>query len=253
MKKIKLFTLSSFLFVMHTFLAMQSPVLEKLAQKHCPPAHVIKCIEKNKKRIMELRYDRGNGQIMQPFGYLKECPDVYFKGTRIDRLVNAERMRKCIEQYNLKLKVIRKYIYNIDGTWIVLADRVDVCHDSFELTLQECQDIYELAKRTAYFDWNFTCNWMRDTQGALVCCDTENGSFCKETSSFKWVYNYLHECIGMFWNTIVTDQKIIEYAQQKKEDMKGFEGRLTITPLHEQTQYDDPELDFEEVKKLLKI
>jgi hypothetical protein len=160
---------TKYIFVCPAHFFRQSPLLEAFAKKYAPPAHVVKFIENNKKQIMDLSGEHKEKQS-KAFGYLKECPDVYFKGTRVDRLINAERMRSCIEKYNLKLKVVKKYIYNVDGAWIVLADRVDICGDSF----------------------------------------------CKK-SSFKWVYNYLHECIGMFWNTIVSDSKITAYAQQKKK------------------------------------
>lgn len=235
----------------HFSSGMDSSLLQKFADRYTPQKHVVAFIENNKQKVMDLRSDQLRHTRGKAFGYTKECPDVYFKGTIIDRLINAERMRSCIEKYKLRhLKMVKKYIYNLDGTWIVIADYIKASNSYVEITLDEVKELYELAKRTGYWDWYFGHNWIRDQQGFLVCCDSEDGSFCKE-SSFRWVYNnYLYEDLSPSWNNMLCCSSIKRYAQEKKEEMKGFEGDITVIPLCQQTQYDDPELDFEEVKRL---
>ena len=54
----------------------------------------------------------------------------------------------------------------------------------------------------------------------------------------------------MWQNTELFGEGVLSYAEQQKKELMGRQE--FITPLHCNTQYDDPEIDLEEVKKLLK-
>jgi hypothetical protein len=249
MKKIRVLGFSGFLCWLSLCSAMQSPLLEKFAQKYAPPEHVVKFIEQNKKRVMSLYSGEWVKARGTAFGYIPECPDVYFKGMNIERLINAERMRTCIKQHQLDLGVAKKYIYNINGTWIVIAEHI-TCHSHpCCISSNEFKHLYDIAIKTSYWDWNFGSNWLRNEKGLLVCCDTEDISFCAEESTYEWVYHYLHD--QMWNNTELFGEGVLSYAGQQKKALMGL--KESVTPLHCNTQYDDKELDFDEVKKLLKI
>lgn len=223
--------------------------LETWAQKYAPPKHVANFIEHNQERVMALRTIEFQPGRAMAFGFLKECPDVYFKGTSLERLINAERMRVCIKRHKLtSLDVARKYLYNVNGTWIVIAEYVTEVSDDKRINLDEFKHLLELAQRTGYFDWNFGANWVRDQRGKLVCCDTEDGSFCKSNSSLQWVYEYLWNAIGNLFFT----QEALSYAQEYKKTLEGTCEEIKVPALCDDTQYDDPEIDIANIKNLVK-
>lgn len=247
MNKMPLLLFIGFLCRLALCVGMQNPLLEKFAKTYAPPNHIVTFIEQNKTTILNLQYQNGNSA----FGKMSECPEIYFKGIGIERLINAERMRSCIERYKLtNLDVAKKYVYCLNGYWIVIAQTIEPATQPSNITLSEFKQLYELAKRTGYWDWNWEdgYNWIRDTQGRLVCCDTEDDSFCKEKSSRAWVYHYLYD--QMWKKTELFGPGVLSYAEKQKKKLIGLQEY--VTPLQMNTQYDDPEIDFEEVKKLVR-
>ena len=167
----------------------QSPLEQQFLQQYAPPKEIIALIEANKKLILRNRC----------FGAFKELPGIYFKGYDIERLINAELMDECIKYHKLTcLNVAKKYVYNLDGKWIVLADMVEFNphqQSNMSLSFEEIQQLALLAEKTAYYDWGSfpTRNWVRATNNKLFCVDTENGSF-SSSSDVLYLLERLYVC-----------------------------------------------------------
>ena len=74
-------------------------------EKYAPPQEIITLIEKNKKFIP----DGFLGDSF--FGKVKELPEIYFKGSDINRIINAYRMKQIIEKHSLTYSVSQKNIF----------------------------------------------------------------------------------------------------------------------------------------------
>ncbi len=150
--------------------------LDLFLERYAPPADLCVFIEQNKenKRL-------GWGT----FGKLQGFPGIFKKGKGvfgIERLINAERLRKCIEIHNLFcLKVPRKYVYRINDEIFVFAEcigggSVGNNVSNRDLTLEEIKQLTILIEETGFSDIH-SDNIIRDNENKLVFIDTESKSF----------------------------------------------------------------------------
>lgn len=186
---------------------------------------------------------------------------LYHKGDAIERLVNAVRMKKCIEKYNLYLlDVADKYLWQARGThwgkeWRIFARLIQGECAQFKISSELLEQLMVLAEETGFNDWGASgdtpkktdclgCNWIWDSKRKkLVCIDTEDRSFfdyhyCKRDSLHKlrrWENLMDVEAIGRFY------QRIAELENSR-------EGYQRYISLPYNSAYDD-EIDFEKVKK----
>jgi hypothetical protein len=255
--------------------AQELTTLEKFAQRYAPPADVIELLEKYKELVLKL----------DKRGHLKEIPHFFiktadtsqrFQAHLLHRVVNAERLRRCIARHGLnRLEVVKKYIYKLeglwinegtcalrlDGKWIVLAEKVNFKPQQLELSLQEVQQLAVLAEKTLYRDWGFARaigngpkyagnNWVRSEKtGKLVCIDTEDRSFEEgeghdlSGKPLPVVFGHLSEAIA---NHCDSRFKARRWLRKYKKSRKNVRAGLS---LNRSREYDDPDLNFEEVKK----
>lgn len=274
MKKIFFFVVMGMYCINFCLTAHELTALEQFAQTYAPPMDVIELLEKYKELVLTL----------DKRGVLKEIPNFFikiedtssrFKAQLLHRVVNAERLRRCIEKYKLHLEVVKKYIYKLegvwvlrdkkairlDGKWIVLAEKVNFKRQRLSLSLQEVQHLALLAEKTLYRDWGFARvvnggaqysgnNWVRNEKtGKLICIDTEDRSF-EQGEGRNLSGKPLGVVFGYLSDDLV-DKCDCDYASRRwlrkyKKSKKNVPAGLS---LNHSTLYDSPDLDFEEVKR----
>lgn len=222
-------------------------LLEKFTQKYAPPKEMCEIIEKNKEKIITseehiIKLDSFFVKYAHLQGYPKEESRKRILAV-ICRLINAERMREYIQRNNLTcLDVAKKYVYKIDDHWVTIAEAIQQNDNSSILSLPEVQQLYQLAQGTGYADWGFcrtnnTQNWIRDIRNKLVCIDTEDTAF----------FNYdgldTHNLLNCF-----SAMSLQAYLWVIKQCIT-LQSINDNTELPNVTTFDDPEMNFEEVKR----
>jgi hypothetical protein len=231
--------------------------LKEFIEMFAPPLNIQETIESNK----DIK-----------FGFLEgrdKSANVYAKGRNFSRLFNAERMRNCIESNNFTtLAVPKKWIYKVNGQWRVYAEYIP--SKKVKFTLEEIKELVEFAEQTGYSDWSrvmklsdevfvsVSPNVIADERnGKITIIDTEDRSFkapgvmypdesfpkkCKLQSAYS-LYKY-------FDDDMEDDARkwLDDYIIYLKDNS---EGRTIIDSLPWSGQFDDPNFDFEKIKKEL--
>lgn len=250
------------------------PAFDTFAQRYAPPPYAIALIEKHKELVLNIKKR----------GVLKELPQFFIKvadaahgaSKLIHRVVNAERLRRCIRHHNLHcLEVVKKYLYRVtgiwlskktgavrlDGKWIVLAEKIDFTPQKLHLSREELQQLAILAETALYRDWGVARaidggeryagnNWVRNIKtGKLTCIDTEDRSFEAGTGvnisgcTVKVILDYLSD-------ELLQDCKCRFRARRWLRKRKKKMGAIVLgKSLNHSTEYDDPDLNFEQVKR----
>lgn len=183
MKKLLLLAAVAVIGCINTCFGMQlMQKFEKFTQKYAPPKGMTQLLDEQKTFIKQEFIDTAKKG---------EFSGIFIKGREVSRVVNAERMRACMRENNLDcLGVPKKYMYNLDGNFIVIAQCVRYEKKPLELQLKEVQQLATLAEETGYVDWKLDIeglsNWVRSYSGKLICLDTEDLSFLgtKECKAF---------------------------------------------------------------------
>lgn len=179
--------------------------------------------------------------------------------TVIERLINAERMRECIKRHKLhRLAVTEKYLHkSVCGCqwklyvrWIAEPQcQQDQQPCSYAFDLELVQQLAKLAEETGFYDWQKT-NWLFDyddgisVQGKLTFIDTENRSF-QVGENYKW---YFVESLFQLGEYMSQDAQ--QWLVQRVADLKlSAEGNIISLPLPCNTQFDDPAINIENVKR----
>ncbi len=208
------------------------PELVKFIRKYGFPRIYCKEAEKYKESIEYRNY-----------GVAKDFPSFFLKNTDIDRIINAERMRRCIEIHNLdQLDVPQKYLGKVGNTWRVFAENINSPRGKI-ISLKETQQLAKVAEETGFSDWR--TNWNYDDNNKFVCIDTENSSF------YCWRDCKLDSLITL-WRHFHThmEKEAQGWLVRRIEELENSpEGKAQITSLNINTKYDDPDIDFEKVKE----
>lgn len=218
-------------------LLLMTPLLQEFARKYAPPKKLCYLIEKHKKLLKQIYT-----------ATIDEIPEFYIK-VKSDRLINAERARAVIQKHNLDcLKIPTKYIYKIDGQWIIFAEKIQSAQTISPMTLEEIKQLATFIEETGCVDWGFfgkSDNWLRDTNGKLVYIDTENQSFSFLVDK-QVLLNQLYQCrYKMTPEASLWLKKRINIFNTKQYD-------IIKNPMLFSNTFDDQKMDFEEVKRLLK-
>ena len=98
------------------------------------------------------------------------------KGTAIDRIINANKIKKVIREHNLKhVGVPEKYVTKIGNKWEILVEDIQEDPNS-KLSQEEAQEIKIIMNKTGYNDFNMSL--MRDKRtGKIMITNTEGSSF----------------------------------------------------------------------------
>jgi hypothetical protein len=150
------------------------PEFKKFVQKFWPPQHIIDEIEKYKETIVTLHeVDR----VRFPFGKFGDTYPLFVKSKQIDRIINAYCLRKLIKKHNLTdvVGVPAKYIYNLDGEWLVFAECIDTDGTILYITEEIVERLIPLQEDACYLDLH-SAN-IRVKNGKVFIIDTEDRSF----------------------------------------------------------------------------
>ena len=131
-----------------------------------------------------MNYQQCNGKTRVEHGHceFQGGPTIFTKGESIERIINAERMKKVFEQNKLDcLRVPDKYIFDEGAFLCVVASKVHFGDQRKKITLKEIQQLVKLSFETGYRDWQFGDNVKRDIDGKLVFVDTEDMSYAGRT------------------------------------------------------------------------
>lgn len=141
----------------------------------------------------------------------------FHNSDQLHRIVNAERMKRMIEQEGLdRLYVPDKCICGFrrvftwkkegdlmnrvivqEGLGGIMAKKIDGnLNDGWSrLSLIEVKQLAKLAEKTGYYDWH-PGNYIRDSQGRLALIDTEDRSFMEKGSQYKFLRSLWYSRLG---------------------------------------------------------
>ncbi len=113
--------------------------------------------------------------------------EFFIKGSEIDRVINAERLKAYLRRKGFdNFKVASECLHYTGQSVEILSPAIKLGNQDKKLSLQEVQQILQIAQDTGYWDWQFGRNLIRDHNNHLVFVDTEDLSFScgKEMPSF---------------------------------------------------------------------
>jgi len=227
------------------------PELAKFIKKHRCPAEIEKLILDQ----LSLK-DR-------MINHFQNSSFIIIKGQTFDRLVNAERMRTCIECNHLDLLTVsQKYLYREGNSWGVAALQADTLDRVISLSLPEVKQLFTLAMETGYRDWKFQCsesqkeyrNFFYDKNGCIVCIDTEDLSFRVMGHYHIWPQYVPHDCkannaMSMLYHKDFMQPEaaawVVEEVERILKSPDAFKECLSL-PFN--IKYDDPTINIEKVK-----
>ena len=227
------------------------PDLAKFAKKHRCPAAIEKIILDQ----LSLK-DR-------MINHYQNSLFIVIKGQTFDRLVNAERMRKCIECHHLDLLTVsQKYLYRDGSSWGVAALQADTQDCAVNLSLPEVKQLFTLAMETGYRDWKLDLgaddkdyrNFFYDENGCIICIDTEDLSFRVMGHDHVWPQYVPHTCKAnnamsmLYYKDCMQPEAAAWVTKKAEEILKSSDAFKECLSLPFNTQYDDPALNIEKVK-----
>jgi hypothetical protein len=239
---------------------------KKFTRKYAPPIEIEILLEKNKAYILReiAAYKRiglqnhnhsiqeGGRKIFVKIG-LGDFPDIETNHAKIinhsiERVINAARLRNCIEQKKLqRLMVPQKYIYKIDGMWVCVAEAVSPAPVDKPFTLEEVQEFATIAEETGYSDWHGGNVWRID-DGTIAIIDTEDRSFRWQ----RWEMTNTIACIcasKFFHNRMQPAARTWLRETHNNGYLVSLVKNMSRHPLLPQTsRFDDADIDFEAVK-----
>lgn len=189
----------------------------------------------------------------------------FAKGGQVDRLINAVRANRVIEQKGLtSLQVPHKCLSkNKDGNYEVLAEGLKYAglverFNNSEISLSEVQQIVAFVEETGYSDLHGG-NLIRTLDNKIAICDTEDRSFIMFASSLSKlkllcaVKNFLdvEDGTSKINYSFVMDSAGKAFFREKLAKTAVCDN--DVLSLKANTAYDDQEIDFEKVKSELSM
>lgn len=172
----------------------------------------------------------------------------------IDRVINAQRAKRCIEQNGWKfLTIADKCFVCKKRDCAVIATRVSA-QSVPVFSLSEIKELVAFTEATGYQDWGvlikngYSANVLRDIEsGKLVFIDTEDKSFEVFFAETKY------DCVELFLNVMrhLMTPDAIKWVESRLEDLKGNDEEIIILPKN--STYDPVGLNFSKVKEEAKV
>jgi len=237
------------------------PEFEKFVQKFTPPKDAQVTIKKNESAVAYSTCSLIKGfPANYTSSHIDGTPDLYIKGSDINRIINAERFRECIKRNNLtKVAVPHKYICKAYGRWKVVAQNIDTDLDGInQLTFEQVQELVTITEQTGYRDWK-VANIIIDTQGIINFIDLEDRSFLGENPEIIRThygdnpYNkaaYIYDLYDFVSNKYGLDKTTQVWLKERENYWHNCpEGLARHNPLPLSTEFDSADIDFEKVKQ----
>lgn len=182
----------------------------------------------------------------------------HLKGSDIERIINAERMKRCIEKNKLHhLRVADKCLCQTDlGKLEVLSQNVEFkkYNRKTKLSLNEVKDLVKLAEETGFRDWIGNFDW--DVNDQITFYDTESNSYLIGMVRGVEGRDLPAHCKFNFVASLAVYQHAMEPEAKKwffnrlNEVLESDDGVMPVAPLPKNTKYDNGnDLNFDQVKK----
>lgn len=171
----------------------------------------------------------------------------YLKGQRIDRLINAIRLKRFLESHNLDKIGVAEKCWSKKFQQVVSIG-VPSVHIDKPISLSELQQLVKVAERAGFLDWH-RLNVLRDNLGRHVFIDTEDSSFFKRRGVILSVEHMLRGCKRNYLDTFDLEPEAAEWLEQKLLEVTGSDKKPNS--LASNSEYDDADINFEEIKDRL--
>lgn len=105
---------------------------------------------------------------------------LYIKQSKIDRIINQERLRSYLKAtgLNYKFKVVNECLSCLnDHIFTVISPKVTASSVDKRLSLKELKDLIKIMLDTNFVDWQIGDNIIQDQNDNIVFVDTEDRSF----------------------------------------------------------------------------
>ncbi len=192
---------------------------------------------------------------VEKLGAAADKNEFFLKDDQVERIVNAQRMKRLFEKEGLDhLDVAEKCLFK-DGDLLKVAS-LDIKRKQHKekLTLTEVKQLVKFVQETGFRDW-IGGNIGYNQQDKLVLFDTEDNSFA---------IGMVHGIAGMDLPDhckVTYILNLMQFRSQMEPEAKAWfmdrvneainspEQKVKETPLPWNTRYDDGKMDFEKVKK----
>lgn len=174
----------------------------------------------------------------------------YVMKSGIDRIINAQRAKKCIEQNGWKLlSIADKCLVCKKRNCSVVATRVDAQSVSV-FSLAEVKELVAFTEATGYQDWGvlvkdgYSANVLRDmSSGNLVFIDTEDKSFEVFFADTKY------DCVELFWSSMkhLMTSDTSKWVEDRLKYLKDHDEEIVVLPKN--STYDPVDMSFSKVKE----
>lgn len=174
----------------------------------------------------------------------------YVMKSGIDRVINAQRAKKCIEQNGWDLlSVADKCLACKKRDCIVIATRVHA-QSVPVFSFDEVKQLVAFTEATGYQDWGvlikngYSANVLRDiSSGKLVFIDTEDKSFEVFFAETKF------DCVEMFLGSMrhLMTPDAIRWVEERLKYLKDHDEEVVILPRN--SIYDPADMSFLKVKE----
>ncbi len=224
------------------FFSLQASELEKFYEKYRLPEDKVSTFYTDSDMIFFSKY----------YERFKLLPEFFIKDEKIGRLINAERMRRVIENNNLiYLDVPQKYIYKSLNKIKILADTIEAS-DLGHLSLQEVKAIVTFIEKTGYHDWH-SANILRNIKtNKLTLIDTENNAFVKNKEELGCFYREDSDGIFFLFENYMLpamQENALSWFKTYLIERKVEDVLSNFKPLPVNQEHDDAiGIDFEVVK-----
>jgi hypothetical protein len=186
----------------------------------------------------------------------------FAKGPQASRMINAIRAKQVINEHGLDLLDVpqkclvkekvqfadckRKLPWGYHDTWTVVAQAVEGC-DLEDITVPEIKQIVTFVENTAFQDFGGAdMNMIRDKKtNKITFIDTEDASFYNAgaDTKLKLITNLMQRVRSAM------TKDAYDWSCKYYEQVNQSENNTPIVPIHRNSQYDNPRIDFETVKQ----
>jgi hypothetical protein len=176
----------------------------------------------------------------------------YLKSDELERIINAERMKRFVEENNLyHLRVADKCLCRRGNGLEVLSQKVKFREHDSQLTLSQTQQLALLAENTGFRDWNGNIGW--DVNSKLTFFDTEDYAFYLGRIKGNQEKNIPDQCKLVFFANIpfynhMEPDAQVWFKERLNTLLNSEEGTIEASILPFNEQYDDSSINFEKVK-----
>ena len=185
-------------------------------------------------------------------GYASEF---FIKGSEIDRIINAERMKKIIELNKFDCLGVADKCLAFDGNSLcVVSKKIKLGDQAKKISLKEVKQLFKFAFETGYWDLQLGRNIIRDIDGKLVFVDTEDVSYnCRISPGnynalFDRKVNLIHYLLRYTYFMDNDAKKWLRVEYSKLQN--SVEGQEYLILLPTNSQYDaEIGIDFNRVRE----